>query len=252
MGCSALVGDRADEFIEGLSPDERAANREKAGKILAEISESNFKLSSFKGIGRFTLRTGNQSTQSERIAWIGAPPNRLQVIVLAFGRPTIKLATDGHFLYLVDFSNPRKPYRKLRTVDANLKNILSIPIRSSEILELLRGRIPIPEFSDIGVMRQESTRYTTLMLIQKWKGVIAKIIVDPKQNEVRTFEKFAKNGRLIYRARFVQLQTINGYRVPVRLVLSNEDGVLLQLNVERYITDVEVDPQMFVLAPPAE
>ena len=251
-GCSTLHRDRIDMYIDGLAPEERAANREQARQILAEIKKSNINLKSFKGIGRFTLRKGSQYTQSERIAWIGAPPNRLKVIVLAFGRPTIKVATDGRFLYLVDFSSSSQPFHKLRTTDANLKNILSIPIKSSEILELLRGRIPTPDYSDIGIIHQDDTHPYTLLLTQKWKGVVAKIVVNPELKEVQSIEKFARDGRLIYRARFVAFKTINGYRVPARLVLSNEDGVSLRLDIERYLPDVDVDPQMFVLTPPTK
>jgi hypothetical protein len=251
-GCSTDYGARKDRIWAGLSPEQRAANRAQAQKLLQIIRQSNATLTSFKGIGRFSLRRDGLPPQRERIAWIGAPPRRLKVVVLAFGRPTLTVATDGSYLYLVDFANAKHPYRKLRTKDANLKDILSIPIRTSEILAMLTGRIPIPEHTDLGIIPHETANRQVLVLTRKWHHSAAKIMVDKVTHEVKTVERFSHDGSLIYRARFVQMQTVNGYRVPAKLVLSTEDGVLLQLDIEQYMADVDITPTMFALTPPNE
>jgi len=54
----------------------------------------------------------------------------------------------------------------------------------------------------------------------------------------------------VYRVKFERLQTIAGYIVPVKLVISTAVGVIFELDIEKYWVGVPVSLPMFVLEPP--
>ena len=89
-----------------------------------------------------------------------------------------------------------------------------------------------------------------LVLKRRWWGVTEKIFLDETKSRVRQTEFYNRSGSLVYLARFDEMQTINGYRVPALLSITNGEGIDLQLVVNRYWADVDVSPSMFVLNPP--
>ena len=63
---------------------------------------------------------------------------------------------------------------------------------------------------------------------------------------------YGRGGGLIYRAVFEKMQFIDGYRVPSRLLITDDRDQSLQLTIHRYWADVPVDPSVFLLAPPTD
>jgi hypothetical protein len=64
-------------------------------------------------------------------------------------------------------------------------------------------------------------------------------------------EVYKGKGRLRYRAEFKNMLEIQGYRVPVRLDISNDKGDGFSLEIDRYRANVSVSPSVFVLKPPS-
>ena len=71
----------------------------------------------------------------------------------------------------------------------------------------------------------------------------------PSKRVVEKIEVLAGN-RIVYRAEFRRMRSLKQYRVPMRLVISNDNGDVFQLDIERYWANVSVTPDMFVLNPP--
>ena len=61
---------------------------------------------------------------------------------------------------------------------------------------------------------------------------------------------FNATGTLAYRVEFDRMRAVNGYRIPSRLLVSNNDGSDFQIDVDRYWVDAIVSPSVFVLTPP--
>ena len=74
--------------------------------------------------------------------------------------------------------------------------------------------------------------------------------VNEKRKNVHKVEMFDSAGALAYRVEFDRMRAIKGYRVPSRLLVSNNDGSDFQLNVDRYWVDAPVSQSVFVLTPP--
>lgn len=251
QACSYLsAGGRASPTLD-LSPSELAVARNEARKLLEILNNTNNGLNTFKGVGKIRLWRNDNVQIAERVVWAGARPSRLSIVVLASGQPGPRLATDGKYLYYLDLRERNHPFKKIRTADASLEKVLSLPVKSSDIIELLRGRVPLYEFSSAAVIRARSAEGYVLILEKRRRGVVEKIYLDGNKKNARKIEVFDSNGGLRYRAELKSVKNIEGYRVPLRLEISNEAGEGFCLEIDRYLANAPVSPSLFVLKPPA-
>jgi len=229
---------------------EKTAGQIEALNLLSSLNNKNHGLKTFKGIGKIKLWHNDKPQFSERVMWAGIDPESLLIVVLASGRPLIKFSTDGKWLYYLDLTSKRSPFKKIRSTDASLDQLVSIPIRSSDVISLLSGRIPAYEYTSAGLIKNKDEKGFILVLKKRWRGVIEKIYLNEDKSDVQKVEIFKSDGSLKYRAVFEKMKYIKGYHVPLKLVISNDVGAGFQLDIERYMADAAVSPSMFVLSPP--
>ena len=231
---------------------EKSADHVEAVNLLSSLNTKNQNLKAFKGIGRIKLWHNNNPGIDERVAWAGDSPSSLRIEVLASGQPLIKFSTDGNFLYYLDLTTNPTSFKKIRSTDASLDRLVSIPIRSGDVVSLLSGRIPIHEYTSAGLIKNKLKKGYIIVLKKRWRGVIEKVYLDENKSDIQKVEMFKSDGSLKYRAAFKTMQHIKGYHVPLKLVISNDDGTGFMLDIERYMADAAVSPSMFVLSPPGK
>lgn len=236
-------------ILTGRTPD-KSATQVEAVNLLSTVNKKNKSLKAFKGIGTIKLWHNNAPRFDERVAWVGANPLNLRIEVIGLGHSAIKLSTDGRFFYYLDLTSKPPFFKKIRSTDASLDRLVSIPIRSRDIVSLLSGRAPIHDYSSAGLIQNKFKKGYILVLKKRWRGVIEKIYLDEKKSDIHKVEIFKPDGSIQYRAEFKKMQHVKGYHVPLKLVISNDEGTGFTLEVERYITDAVVSPSMFVISPP--
>lgn len=242
-GCS-LLG-------RGLVSEERAAESMRAQQVIDRLAHVNSELVAFKGIGRIKIQGQSPDSMSinERAAWVAERPHNLSLVILSSGRPVFKMATDGRHLYLVDLTNPGQSYRKLRSADAGFERLISLPLKPSDVVAFLAGRIPIAEYSAAQFTKSDADdRY--VLTLKNWWQVVQKVYLDDAGSRVREVEYFGYDGKLRYRVQFESMQEVKGYLVPVRVLISDDSGIGVQIDIDRFIADAPVTPSMFVLSPP--
>jgi len=240
-GCSSLSRKTSD-------PEDLAAMAEARMALLA-LGSQNDKLTNFKGIGKIKVWQKGKKRIDERIAWIGSETVKLSIVVLISGHPAMKMASDGKWFYYYEARQGESIYKKIPATDATLQRIVSIPIKTSDIIQLLAGRAPLREHHSALMHKQSSGAGYVLTLKKRWYGIVEKIFLGEDKAQVHQIEFFNRSGALIYRARFDEMQIIKGYQVPSRLSISSDEGIGLQLEVQNYWADVPVSPSMFVLDP---
>ena len=237
----------------GLDPQLRQeddpATAAEAQAILEGIRKTNATLSSFKGMGRLTVRNEGKVQLDERMAWVGADPLNLSVVLFAAGFPALRMAGNGESLYYQDAGEPGAPVKRLQVEDPDFKRLLSVPIQASDILAVLRGRIPIREHSSARLVRVRSGDGWALLLLRTW-GVHQKIFLDESKTQVLQTEVYDAFGNMLFQVNFQEMQLVGGYKVPYRVAVSSDNKALVQLLVERYWPNVPVEPSMFVLGSP--
>jgi outer membrane biogenesis lipoprotein LolB len=237
--CSNLTGGMSKTPI-----DPRSAG---AIDLLSLAKNKNSKLKTFKGIGRVRLwDKGN--FQVSRVAWVGWNPKRIRMEVLGVsGHPLVSLASDGDWVYFYIHTQQRFYKKRANTT---FQNFLSLPLGSIDMIALLSGRVPIADHQSVVLKRDPVSNRYTLVLKKRWRGLVEKIYFDKKKENVTQVERFDSTGDLVYRVKFERLQTIAGYIVPVKLVISTAVGVIFELDIEKYWVGVPVSLPMFVLEPP--
>jgi hypothetical protein len=249
-GCSYWRSNGLEGFTDDLNTQELAVARTQARKLLLVLDHINDDLNTFKGVGKIKLWNKDNSQIAERVAWAGAEPSSLSIVLLISGHPGPRLSTDGKYLYYLDLQNKKNPFKKIRVSNASLEKILSLPITSSDIIELLRGRVPLHSYTSAALVPELIGKDYVLVLGKRWHGVIEKIYLTGDNKSAWKIEVFNLRGRLRYRAEFKRMQNIQGFRVPVRLDISNDAGDGFSLEIDRYLANVLVSPSMFVLKPP--
>jgi hypothetical protein len=229
---------------------ENAAARAEAQMVISNLRNQNRGLRNFKGIGKIKIDQNQITRIDERIAWIASETDKINIVVLVSGHPAIKMASDGKWFYYYEVRTGEPIYKKIPASDSNLKRFTSIPIKTSDIIHLLAGRVPLREHHDAILERPDFGKGYVLILGRRWWGVTEKIFLDETKRTVDRSEFYSRSGSLIYSVRFDEMQTIGDYRIPSALRITNGDDIDLQLVVSRYWADVDVSAPMFVLQPP--
>jgi hypothetical protein len=238
--CSS-IGYQTASLPDGL-PD--------AHDLSTSLTRMNHTLYSFKGIGSIHL-TKNGRSQHARVAWVGSVSGKLRVELLgAPGSPKTGFSSDGEWLYYYDPLDENNPVKRLSYRGSSLKRFVSIAITTHDIVSLLAGRVPDYDYQSLRVKQRKTNPGFILIRNKKWWTGSQKIHLDPSNKDLEKIEVYEGN-RLVYRAEFQRLRSIKDYRVPERLVISNEYGDTFRLDIERYWANASVSPDMFILEPPA-
>jgi len=232
-----------------LRLEEDSSTAAEAQAILDGIRKTNATLATFKGMGRLTIRNEGKVQLDERMAWVGADPLNLSVVLFAAGFPALRMAGNGEWLYYQDTGEPGAPVKRIQVEDPDFKRLLSVPIQASDILAVLRGRIPIREHASARLVRVRSGDGWALLLMRTW-GVHQKIFLDESKTQVLQTEVYDTFGTMLFQINFQEMQLVGGFKVPYRVAVSNDRKALVQLLVERYWPNVPVEPSMFVLGSP--
>jgi hypothetical protein len=244
-GCSGLTG--VVESEPGIPEDPAAAAE--ALSVIAKLQQVNGALKTFKGVGRLTVRHEGKVQVDERMAWVGALPLKLSVVLFAASFPALRMAGDGEWLYYQDGQEPGAPVKRMRASDPDFKRILSIPILASDIIALMCGKMPLKEHTQ-ATIRPLASGQGYVLLLMDGRSVRQKIFFDETKSETRQTEVYDSWGKLVFQANFLEMQVVNGYRVPSRLVVSRGKDATVQVLVEKYWADIPVTPETFVLAVP--
>ena len=232
-----------------VKPEEDAGTVAEANAILDSIRKTNETLATFKGMGRITIRNEGKVQLDERMAWVGADPLKLSIVLFGAGFPALRMAGNGEWLYYQDAGEAGAPVKRVQVEDPDFKRLLSIPIQASDILAVLRGRIPIREHTSVRLQRVRDGNGYALLLMRTF-GVHQKIFLDETKTQVLQTEVYDAFGSMLFQINFQEMQLVDRYKVPYRVVVSNDRKALVQLVVEKYWPNVPVEPSMFVLGSP--
>ena len=246
VGCSGLTSAISKDKQQPPDPAARAEIQ----ALLSTLSSQNAGLKNFKGVGKIKVRQKSELKINERVAWVGSENSKISFVILIGGHPAVRIASDGEWFYYYEIGKGEPIYKKIAASNANLKRIISISIQTDDVLKLLAGKIPIRKHHSAVLEKQDANPGHILVLRKRWWGITEKIYFDEEKTRAYQVEFYKRSGSLIYRARFDEMQTVNGYLVPVRLSITNGDETDFVLDIRKFWTDVAVDDSMFVLNPP--
>lgn len=216
--------------------------------LIENIAGINNRLETFQGTGRFSLRS-RQGVLTSRAAWIGDKNGRLRIEVLGpAGRSAASFATDGKWFYALT-RNPLR-FHKIHSGNAGLDALISIPIKTDDLRRLLAGKIPVYPHHSVVARQDRSGNGYVLVLRKRWTGTVEKIFLDNTGSKVRKLEIFSAGGTPAYAVVFRGCRTVQGYRVPLGLLISDAGDVTFDLEIHKFNPDIKFADSAFVLDPP--
>ncbi len=222
-----------------------------AGKVLAILENQSNTPHTFKGIGKLRI-VDREKSIATRIAWIGSKPEKIFIQSLnPLGQPLETFSYDGKHIYFLS-SIMKNRFYKRRSSNPNMEKIISIPIKAGDVLSFLSGSVPLYKHKTAILEKEESQEGYVLALKKKRRKIVEKIYFNSSKTDVLKVELFDSSGILLYRMVFDKMQNIEGYSVPLRLTISNDDHVNITLDIERYWADVPVDSSVFELSDPKD
>lgn len=220
-----------------------------ARKLLDALEGRNPDLETFRGAGNIRFQKNAKKEGAGRVAWVGSVPDRLRIALRSVsGQPLVSVASDGTWVYF--FSHLQQRYLKQRASAAFLQNFFSISITPEDVVRVLAGQVPIPEYSFAAVEIDPHETGCILVLKSSWRNVVGKIYFRENRREVYKVEVFDRNGDFNYVAHFSGEQVSGGNRIPGRLVFSDGQGSGFELEVEKFWAGIRANPSVFVLPPP--
>ena len=239
-----IAGEKPLQIQEGIET-------EWAQSVFLSLKNRNQALKSFKGIGKLTLRENNRVTVDERAAWICSQPAKLSMALMAGGQPVVRIASDGEWLYYRGYADNQMEFRKFRTSDPSLDKLIAVPLKTSDVIALLAGRIPHPEYYSAVFTKNDHTDEYILLLVQ-WSGKYKKVFLSADGADIRKIEYYSFGDVWLFTVNFNEMQLVKGYRVPRSISIIDDTGEIFRLRIDRYIADAMVSPSMFVLKPAGE
>jgi hypothetical protein len=239
------------KFAEPLQPEPFIEDPQLTSHVLASLKHTNMNLKSFKGIGRITSGGGPQALQRARAVFAGYQAEKLRFEVLGLsGQPITSIAYDGTWFYLAQHSENRF-YRK-RFPNADLNQLLNIPIKINTINLLLSGQVPMIDHVSAQLEREPSGNAYVLLLKRGWWRwrQQEKIYLTADMKTVWKYEMFEASDKPVYCVEIKDIENYQGYQVPKTIEILGENGTKFMLEVVRYWANADVEMSLFVLKPP--
>jgi outer membrane biogenesis lipoprotein LolB len=216
-------------------------------EVLIHLRQENTELLTFKGTGKLKLWK-NEKNHVVRAAWTGARPDKIRIVIQGItGVPVAGMAADGTWYYLLSYS--QNSFYKAEVHNPDLEKLVSIPVTVEDVISLVSGAVPIRSYLSSELVRVSAESGYILSLIGENGIAVEKLHLDETRTHVQRIEMFTPKGLLAYRVDFNDEIESDGFRVPDRLVFSNDDGAGFQLDMDKFWPNAPVSSDMFVITP---
>ncbi|MDD9303973.1 MAG: DUF4292 domain-containing protein [Desulfobacter sp.] len=204
----------------------------------------NAQVTTSKGIGRLTLNNGTQKEQF-KMAWAAQAPNRLRLTLLLSGHLFETIAASGDWVSFVSHTGRHKRHSAVST-DPDLAPYIQIPMRLSQMIALLLGRVPVREADRAWV----SEKNPDLILAGKSFFSTLQSIEFNRQGQVSEYRLMDKEKHLIFGIRYKDYTPQKGVLMPSAILIYDPSGRTIEIALPRIIPNAPVKESMFRLTIP--
>jgi hypothetical protein len=129
--------------------------------------------------------------------------------------------------------------------------MVSIPVKTSELISLVLGRLPDYEYDYIEEHGEKSAGLQILTLKDNWGNTLCNLYFEPDENRPRKIERFSREGQLLYRIRLNRFKMVKPhYKLPFYLDFNNGESTGFELEIEKYWPNTDLDNIEFWLKAP--
>ena len=212
-----------------------------AEKIISRIRRCNAQITTSKGTGELTLIRG-LAVEKYKTAWAAQSPNRLRMTLLMSGHPVETIASTGQWVTFVSHTGTHKPHSAVST-DPDLSRYMGIPLRLSELVGLLLGKVPQRPFDRAWTLPE---RPDTVFASQSFTSQIQEWVTN--ENEVITrYRVLDKKMNPIFGIGFSEFFQRDDFNLPGRITIEKGGQRIMEISLKNIMPNIPVKESVFRL-----
>ncbi|MEH0019228.1 MAG: hypothetical protein V6Z89_06225 [Desulfobacter sp.] len=224
-----------------VSPKTDPVMDKKARRMAEQARDVNSEITTGKGTGQMTLTTPNRQERF-KMAWAAGAPNRLRLTLLMSGHPVETIAATGEWVTFISHTGRHKPHSAV-SADPDLEPYIDIPIRLSEMVALLLGKVPVRPFDRAWISPDDPD---TILTAKSFSGTLQAIRFTP-QGRVDRYRLLDTDRTLIYGVDYTAFRETNEHTIPTAITIADSHGRTLDITLSVVLPNAEVKESVFRL-----
>jgi len=212
-----------------------------AEDIINRVQARNAQITTSKGTGELTLTQGFR-TETYKIAWAAQSPNRLRMTLLMFGHPVETIASTGQWVTFVSHTGAHKPHSAV-SADPGLDPYINIPLRLSELVSLLLGKVPERPFDRAWILPEKPN---TVFASQSFSSEIQEWLTN-KNGITTRYRVLDKNMNVIFGIWYSQFFKRDNFILPGMITIKDGGRRVMVISLKNLMPNIPVKESVFRL-----
>ncbi|MCK5837086.1 MAG: hypothetical protein KAH09_07455 [Desulfobacula sp.] len=226
-----------------IRPDINPLLDQKAAVLSRQAKSFNQHIIASKGTGWARLDTKTR-TDKYKIAWAAVSPNKIRITFLLSGLPVETIVTNGEKIIFVSHTRAHARY-SYTAKDPDMKNYIRVPVKLSEMISLLLGRLPVRNFDDAYFSASDSS-LSTITLKQNWKRIKQTLHFNSK-GKVNALKSTNAAGKILYEIRLIKYTAYALGDIPTKIEIKDMANNRLMIDIESFVPNPPIKESVFQL-----
>jgi hypothetical protein len=215
--------------------------------LISQLSRRNSDLKTFKASGRVAIHHKSQFKFNQTGLWAGLGRAKMRLTLLGIdGRPITSMVRDGKRLDLL--FHPQDRLETLQIGESGLQRVTQIEFSPDTLAALLLGQIPMENYRTAEIV-SAAGRGALLALKGRWGKTLQRIYFTPDTRQVQRIETYNARGNLRYQADLGPPRTHDGFQIPSRIDIRNDQDDRLSIEIQRYWPNAPLPEGIFSIEP---
>lgn len=222
-------------------PDTDPAMDKKARKMVTAARNFNARITTSKGTGHLETHIGGRR-ERYKIAWAAQAPNRLRLTLLLSGHPVETIAASGSRVTFISHTGAHKTHSTLSD-DPDLESYIGVPVRLSEMVTLLLGRVPVREFDRAWI---SPDRPDLIHANKNYSSHLQELMTAYSGRTIR-YRILNQDRSLVFGIQFGKFKEKKKFLIPTSFSLYDATGRTLEISLPGLVPNAVVKESMFRL-----
>ena len=228
-----------------VKPQQTFQSDKEALETADRVRDFNRDIKASKGRGFLTVAEKNRRVRY-RIAWAAKSPDQARITFISSGIPVETFLFNQNRITLYSHTG-RHPLKTYNTDNPSLDRILSVPVRISDIISVLTGKIPVKPYDHARFEGSGSKKNTRSILLNiRSDRRLQRLAID-SDGGIREFSLLKNPEQAIYRVEFSDLKKLNSNAVFTRMTITNESGESAVLRIHDFQENPDMKDSVFNL-----
>ena len=212
-----------------------------AEEIISQIQKYNARITTSKGTGELTLLRGF-GKEKYKFAWAAQSPNRLRMTLLMSGHPVETIASTGQWVTFISHTGAHKPHSAVST-DPDLTPYINIPLRLSELVSLLLGKVPERPFDWAWTLPETPGK---VFASQSFSSQIQEWVTDENAMVTR-YRVLDKKKNPIFGIGFSEFSKQDNFNIPRLISIEKGRRRIMDISLKNIMPNIPVKESVFRL-----